>query len=88
MGLLAWLVVGLLVGAVARLFVRGSGLGCVGTIVLGLVGSVVGGSLLGLLLDGDLEIRTTGFIGSVIGAVVVLVVAQLFSDRGSRRTRR
>lgn len=66
----------------ARLLVRGSGgLGCAGTMGLGLIGSLVGGTLANLLLVGDLRLAPSGFIGSVVGAVVVLALARLFSRR-------
>ncbi len=80
--LIAWLVVGLLAGLLARALVPGpQRLGCAGTTGLGLLGSVVGGTLANLTFGGSLRLATSGFIGSVIGAVVVLVLARLVQKR-------
>ena len=84
---LIWLaIVGLVVGAVARALVPGpDAMGILGTICLGIAGSFVGGLLVGLLLKpGDGEAYSpVGFIGSVVGAVVLLL---LFRAAGNRRT--
>ena len=70
MGIIGWLVLGLVAGALARLLVPGRDqLGWVGTLVLGLVGSLLGGFLAELLFDDD----AVGLFGSVIGAVIVLL---------------
>jgi uncharacterized membrane protein YeaQ/YmgE (transglycosylase-associated protein family) len=42
-GLIGWLVIGLLAGWLAGKIARGRGFGCIGDIVLGLIGSVIGG---------------------------------------------
>jgi uncharacterized membrane protein YeaQ/YmgE (transglycosylase-associated protein family) len=47
-------------------------MGAVGTIVLGLIGSLVGGFLGNLFVDGQLDIQAAGIIGSIIGAIVAL----------------
>ena len=81
MGWLSWIIPGLLAGALARLLVpTGKRIGCIGTILLGIVGSVVGGTL-GSVLTGDgFDVSRGGFIGSVIGAMVVLLVVRLGKD--------
>lgn len=82
MVLLSWLVVGLLAGAVARFLVPGRDpMGCLGTILLGVVGSFVGGFLWTLIQFHQVELRPIGFIGSVAGAVVVLLVRRLAGAR-------
>jgi uncharacterized membrane protein YeaQ/YmgE (transglycosylase-associated protein family) len=76
------LVVGLLAGAVARFLVPGRDpMGCLGTILLGVVGSFVGGFLWTLIQFHRVELRPIGFIGSVIGAVVVLLFRRLAGAR-------
>ena len=77
-----WIVVGLAVGAVARFLVPGRDeMGCLGTIILGVVGSFVGGFLWSLIQFHQVELRPIGFIGSVIGAVVVLLLRRLVAAR-------
>jgi uncharacterized membrane protein YeaQ/YmgE (transglycosylase-associated protein family) len=84
-GMLAFIVVliiiGLIVGLIARLLVPGrDSIGILGTIVLGIVGSFVGGFLQRLIFDHTLEVRhfhTVGIIGSIIGAIVVLLILRV-----------
>lgn len=84
MGLIVWLVIGLIAGFVARAVVPGrDSLGVLGTIVLGLIGSLVGGFLGNLFVEGDLNVEAAGIIGSIIGAIVALLV---YRSMGSRST--
>lgn len=81
MGLLAWIVVGLVAGLIARAVVpTGRNLGCLGTIVLGIVGSVVGGTLASVLRGDGLDLARSGLIGSIVGAIVILVIVR-FADK-------
>lgn len=74
MGILIWLLVGLIAGALARLLVPGKDpMGWLGTLVLGLVGSLIGGFLGNLIFGGDLDISAAGIVGSVIGAIIALL---------------
>jgi uncharacterized membrane protein YeaQ/YmgE (transglycosylase-associated protein family) len=82
-------VVGLIAGALARLLVPGKDpMGIGATIVLGIVGSFVGG-FLGYLLfhhdKGEGALQPSGIIGSVVGAIIVLLVYRRFAGSGSRR---
>ena len=71
MSIIGWLILGLVAGALARLLVPGRDpMGWVGTLLLGLVGSFVGGLLADLLFDDE----AIGLVGSVIGAVLVLLI--------------
>jgi len=80
--LLWWIVVGLLVGAVARFLLPGRDrMGCLGTILLGVAGSFVGGFLWELIQFHRVELRPIGFIGSVIGAVALLLLRRLVIAR-------
>ncbi|HLQ05223.1 MAG TPA: GlsB/YeaQ/YmgE family stress response membrane protein [Verrucomicrobiae bacterium] len=75
MGLIVFLIVGLVAGFIARALVPGPDpMGWLGTMILGIVGSFVGGTLAALLFGGTLEVSPTGLIGSVIGAIVVLLI--------------
>ncbi len=82
MSLLAYLLVGLLVGMIARSLVRGNRrLGCFGTSGLGILGSLVGGTILNAIRGNGLELSSSGFLGSVFGAVVVLIVAKKLTGK-------
>jgi uncharacterized membrane protein YeaQ/YmgE (transglycosylase-associated protein family) len=73
--IVGWIVFGLIVGFIARALVPGrDDIGLLRTIVLGVLGSVLGGFLFGLLTVGVRGFQPTGWIGSVIGAVIVLLV--------------
>lgn len=75
MDVIVWLIVGLIAGALARLLVPGRDpMGVLGTLVLGLVGSVIGGFVGNLLAGGDQTFTPAGLIGSILGAVLALVV--------------
>ena len=75
MGLIVFLIVGLIAGFIARALVPGPDpMGWLGTMILGIVGSFVGGTLAALLSGGTLDVSPTGLIGSVIGAIVVLLI--------------
>jgi uncharacterized membrane protein YeaQ/YmgE (transglycosylase-associated protein family) len=72
MTIIGWIVFGALVGGLARLFMPGRDpIGCAMTIVLGVVGSVVGGFLLGLIIAGR-GTDPAGWVGSILGALLVL----------------
>ena len=83
------IVVGLIAGAVARLVVPGrQNLSIPMTILLGIVGSFVGGFLGFLLFGRDAGggfLQPAGIIGSIIGAIIVLLVyLKVSSSRGAR----
>ncbi len=86
------IIVGFVVGAVARLLVPGrDNIGFIGTTLLGIVGSFVGGFLWELVEYHTIEtshFRGVGIIGSIIGAVVVLLILRLTGmERGRGRRR-
>jgi uncharacterized membrane protein YeaQ/YmgE (transglycosylase-associated protein family) len=78
-GFIGVLVIGLIVGLLARFITPGPNpRGIIVTIVIGIVGAFIatlGGQVLGLYASGE----PAGFIGSVVGAVVLLVLLRLFS---------
>jgi uncharacterized membrane protein YeaQ/YmgE (transglycosylase-associated protein family) len=89
--ILTMIVVGLLAGALARLLVPGKqSMSILTTLVLGVVGSFVGGFLGYLIFHKDASegfFQPSGLIGSVIGAVIVLLIWTRVGGRSSVRTR-
>ncbi|ANI42909.1 GlsB/YeaQ/YmgE family stress response membrane protein [Mycolicibacterium vaccae] len=81
------IVIGLIAGALARLLVPGKqNLSILMTIVLGIIGSFVGGFLGYLIFHKDASqgfLQPAGIIGSVIGAVLVLVIWLRVGGRSS-----
>ena len=67
---------GLFAGLIARLFVGSpTRLGCLGTAVLGVIGSYAGGSLYEILFADHFDLRKAHtFIGAVVGTIVVLLI--------------
>lgn len=75
MGIIVWLIVGLIAGFLARAIVPGSdSMGVGATLILGLIGSLVGGFLGNLFVDGQWDLEAAGIIGSIIGAIVALLI--------------
>src|SRR5262249_47618050 len=84
------LIVGLIAGAVARLLVPGRDpMGCLGTILLGIVGSFVGGFVWNLVEYHKFaphKFHTVGIIGAILRAILVLIILRLNgAERGRRR---
>ena len=81
------ILVGLIAGALARLLVPGRDpMGIGATILLGIVGSFVGGFLADVLFRSDADDRglhPVGIVGSVIGAVIVLLIYNAVTHRRS-----
>ena len=85
MQILGLIVVGLIIGALARLIKPGKQrLSILATLLLGVVGALIGGIVAGLLGTGDIfELNVLGFIVAVIAAVLLIGVAEGVS--GGRR---
>ncbi len=67
-------------GFLARLLVPGPDpMGFWATIALGVAGSFLGGFLASLLFEGEFELRGSGLIGSIIGAILILLLGRLFA---------
>jgi uncharacterized membrane protein YeaQ/YmgE (transglycosylase-associated protein family) len=84
------IVIGLIAGALARLLVPGKQhMSILATIVIGIVGSFLGGFLGYVLFHKDSQdgfLQPAGIIGSVIGAIIVLLLWTRFSDRTAVRS--
>jgi len=78
--LLAWIVVGLISGAIAARVVAGRGFGCIADIVVGVAGAFIGGFLFTAIFHSNI---TVGFWGSIVvafvGAAILLGALKLLS---------
>ncbi|QZZ21909.1 GlsB/YeaQ/YmgE family stress response membrane protein [Leptothermofonsia sichuanensis E412] len=89
MNILAWIVLGLLAGAIAKAIYPGrQGGGILGTLILGIIGAFVGGSVWTLLTEGTLAITATGLsvggvVLAVLGAIIALFIYYAITRRGT-----
>ena len=79
-GIIAWIIVGLVSGWAAGTFMKGSGYGVVGDIIIGLIGAAVGGFVFSFVVHG-----AVGFWGSVlvsfIGACLFIYLLRIFTTK-------
>ncbi len=88
MSLIGWIAVGLLAGWLARWIVQDDRAGCIYTMVVGVVGAVVGGWLMATIdEDGVNEFSFRSILVAALGAVVFLLVLQALAGIGPRRRR-
>lgn len=82
MGIIAWIVLGAIVGFITNL-IMGGGEGVIATVILGIIGAVVGGFLAGTVLKvADVTgINIESIVVAVIGGVIVVAVYRLFMGR-------
>ena len=85
MGILSWVVVGLIAGLLAKLILPGDNPGgLIVTTVIGMVGAVVGGFVIGILGGaGATGFNVWSILVATLGAVILLFVYRLFT--GGRR---
>jgi uncharacterized membrane protein YeaQ/YmgE (transglycosylase-associated protein family) len=84
MGVIGWIIFGLIVGAIAKLLMPGKDPGgFVVTILLGIVGALLGG-FLGRALGWYREGEAAGFLMSLVGAVVLLAIYRMAIGRRAR----
>ena len=84
MGILSWIVVGLIAGWLAGLVVKGGGFGCVGDIIVGVVGGLLGGWLASSFFhmgDPMSGINIESIVVAFIGAVILIIILRLLSGR-------
>ena len=94
MGIIAFIILGLLAGLIAKAIMPGNDPGgYIVTAIIGVVGALLGGFLAGALFDADpldefFDISTwlTAIVGSIILLVLYRVVANRNGDRGALRT--
>ena len=81
---IAWIIIGLLAGAIARALMGSHNAGCASDILLGLVGALVGGfivSCLGFSQGLQIGLGIGSLITAVIGAIALILLGRLFSPR-------
>jgi uncharacterized membrane protein YeaQ/YmgE (transglycosylase-associated protein family) len=95
MSLLAWAFVGLIAGAIAQRVIDVDRRGCLGTMVIGVLGALVGGGLYRAVRGDEVEVYDEVDLRSVlvaiVGSVALLLVLEAIGGRGrasSRRRRR
>jgi uncharacterized membrane protein YeaQ/YmgE (transglycosylase-associated protein family) len=82
-GLIGWIIIGLIAGWLAGKIARGEGYGCITDIVLGLVGSLLGGWIfvkLGIFGGGFLY----SLAAATLGAVILVSIVHLFAPSSRR----
>ncbi len=88
MSILAWLVVGFVAGALARWVTGSDKRGCLATIVVGIIGALIGGALYRLATGQEGSVFDDFDLGSVfvafLGSVLLLLVLQAISPRSRR----
>ena len=88
MGFISWIVVGLVAGLLARWIVKDERSGCIYTVVVGIVGALIGGALMNAAGEkgvGEFELRTV--LVAAVGAVLLLLILQALGGRSSARRR-
>jgi uncharacterized membrane protein YeaQ/YmgE (transglycosylase-associated protein family) len=84
MGLLTWIVLGLIAGWLAGLIMRGRGYGVIGDIIMGILGAVLGGFLASFLFkipDPVNGINLSSVLVAFIGAVVLILILRALPGR-------
>ena len=86
MGIIGWIVMGLIAGAVAKLILPGrQGGGWIATLILGVVGAFVGGFIGNFVFGLDISgFNFQTFLTALVGSLIVLLIYG-FVTRGSRR---
>jgi uncharacterized membrane protein YeaQ/YmgE (transglycosylase-associated protein family) len=87
MGILSWIIVGLIAGWLAGMVMRGGGYGLIGDIIVGVVGGLLGGWIATSLLHigaGVNGINLESILVAFAGAVILLIVLRLLN--GGRRS--
>jgi uncharacterized membrane protein YeaQ/YmgE (transglycosylase-associated protein family) len=84
MGLVLWIVLGLIAGWLAGLVMKGGGYGLIGDIVLGILGAILGGFLTGVLFGRDMVsgFNIESIVVAFIGAVILIAISRALT--GSR----
>jgi uncharacterized membrane protein YeaQ/YmgE (transglycosylase-associated protein family) len=86
MGIISWIVVGAIAGWLSGLVVKGSGFGCLGDIIVGVIGGLLGGWLAGVLFhlsNAVNGINWQSILIAFLGAVLLMLVVRLVRGGGN-----
>lgn len=84
MGILTWIIVGLIAGWLAGVVMKGGGYGLLGDIILGIIGALVGGFLAGALFnipDAVSGFNITTMVVAFLGAIVTVAIVRALPGR-------
>ena len=85
MGIVGWIIVGLIAGVLARWIVKDDRSGCIYTMVVGVLGALIGGALMNAVDSrGVDEFSLRSIFVSALGAVLLLLVLQAIAGNGPR----
>lgn len=88
MTVVGWIAVGLLAGLLARWIVKDDRAGCIYTMVVGVLGAMIGGGLMALIDEDGVEgFSIRSVVVAALGAVLLLLVLQAIAGRGPRNPR-
>jgi uncharacterized membrane protein YeaQ/YmgE (transglycosylase-associated protein family) len=89
MNIIAWIVLGLIAGAIGKAIYPGrQGGGILSTMILGIIGAFVGGSIVSLLQTGTIQLTAAtlsipGLIVAIIGAMIAIFIWGLITSRSA-----
>jgi uncharacterized membrane protein YeaQ/YmgE (transglycosylase-associated protein family) len=88
MSIIGWIIVGLIAGGLARWIVKDDRSGCLYTMIVGVLGALIGGWLMSTIdSDGVDGFSLRSIVVAAIGAVLLLLVLQAIAGRGVSRRR-
>jgi uncharacterized membrane protein YeaQ/YmgE (transglycosylase-associated protein family) len=88
-GILSWVIVGLIAGVIAKLLMPGRDPGgCIITMLIGIAGAIIGGFVVGLFVQGNVVtgINVTTIAVAVLGAIILLLLYRLLFGGRSTST--
>ncbi len=84
MGILAWIIIGLIAGWLAGLVMKGSGYGVLGDIIIGIIGALIGGFLASVLFGvGISGFNLPSLIIAFLGAVILVAIVRALPGRSA-----
>jgi uncharacterized membrane protein YeaQ/YmgE (transglycosylase-associated protein family) len=84
MGILSWIIVGLIAGFLAGVVVKGGGYGCIGDVIVGVIGGLLGGWIASYFFhigDPMSGINLESILIAFVGAVIFVVILRLIGGR-------